>query len=114
MTCSVLIVLTLYPLLNRPKAFPGYILVAPVLSTKTHLMDMQGRDVHTWQSTSAAGEVACLLENGHLLRACQLSPDERLFGCPQAGGRVQEFTWDGDLVWDFKFHNEKQIPCTMT
>jgi Arylsulfotransferase (ASST) len=109
-TCSVLVVLTLYPLLNRPKAFPGYILVAPVLSTETHLMDMQGRDVHAWQSTYTAGEVACLLENGHLLRACQLSPDERLFGCPQAGGRVQEFTWDGDLVWDFKYHNEKQIP----
>ena len=36
--------------------------------------------------------------------------EERLFAGPAAGGRVQEFTWEGELVWDFKFHNEKQIP----
>src|SRR5208282_620391 len=57
-----------------------------------------------------AGDVAYLLENGHLLRAGQLSAEERLFSGPEAGGRVQEFTWEGELVWDFKFHNEKQIP----
>src|SRR5262249_39637381 len=45
-----------------------------------------------------------------LLRAAQLPRDERLFEGPQGGGRVQEFTWDGALAWDFKFHNEKQVP----
>jgi len=112
LTLSLLVVLTwlTLPLFNEPKAFPGYTLVAPVLSTKTHLIDMLGRVVRTWESNYTAGEVAYLLENGHLLRAGQLSRDERLFGCPQAGGRVQEFTWEGELVWDFKFHNEKQIP----
>ncbi|MGO9464068.1 MAG: aryl-sulfate sulfotransferase [Isosphaeraceae bacterium] len=97
-------------LLAEPKAFPGYTLVAPVLSTRTHLVDMQGRAVRTWESKYAAGQAAYLLENGHLLRAAQLPAEERLFGGPQAGGRVQEFTWDGELVWDFKFHNDKQIP----
>jgi hypothetical protein len=97
-------------LVRAPKPFPGYTLVAPVLSTETHLIDMQGRVVQSWKSDCTAGEVACLLENGHLLRAGQLSATERLFGCPQAGGRVQEFTWDGELIWDFKFHDEKRIP----
>ena len=110
-TCSVLIVLTLYPLLDRPKAFPGYTLVAPVLSTKTHLMDMQGRDVY---------DVGEQLHRGRKSRTCSRMAtccgpasfprmSDSLAG-PQAGGRVQEFTWDGELVWDFKFHNEKQIP----
>ncbi len=97
-------------LFDEPKAFPGYTLIAPVLSTQTHLIDMHGRVVRTWQSQYTAGQAAYLLENGHLLRAGQISAEERLFGGPQAGGRVQEFTWEGELVWDFKFHNEKQIP----
>jgi hypothetical protein len=100
----------LWTLPENPKPFPGYTLVAPLLSTKTYLIDMQGRAVRTWESQYTAGQAALMLENGHLLRAGQLAPEERLFGGPQAGGRVQEFTWDGELVWDFKFHNEKQIP----
>ena len=26
-----------------------------------------------------------------------------------AGGRVQEFTWEGELVWDFQIANDKQL-----
>ena len=92
------------------KPFPGYTLVAPVLSTRTHLIDMQGQVVHTWESRYTAGQAAYLLEDGHLLRAGQLPREERLFGGPQAGGRVQEFTWDGALVWDFKLHDATRIP----
>ena len=95
---------------KEPKPFQGYTLVAPLLSTKTYLIDMEGRPVRTWSSDYTAGQVAYLLDNGHLLRAAQITPDERLFSFPQAGGRVQEFTWNGELVWDFKFHTEKQIP----
>jgi hypothetical protein len=91
------------------KPYPGYTLVAPVLSTRTHLIDMQGKVVRTWQSRYTAGQAAYLLENGHLLRAGQLPRDERLFGGPQAGGRVQEFTWDGALLWDFKLHDETRV-----
>ena len=29
---------------------------------------------------------------------------------PGVGGRIQEFTWDGELVWDFKFYNARQLP----
>ena len=41
----------------------------------------------------------------------QLAGEERAFGGgPGAAGRIQEFDWDGKLVWDFKFHNAKQYP----
>src|SRR5262249_2703132 len=28
---------------------------------------------------------------------------------PGAGGHIQEFTWEGDLVWDFKFASATQL-----
>jgi hypothetical protein len=101
---------TVLTALHAPTVFPGYTLLAPILSTRTYLIDMRGRVVHTWDSEYAAGQDASLLENGHLLRAGQLAMEERLFAGPAAGGRVQEFTWEGDIVWDFKFHDEKQVP----
>ena len=85
---------------NDPGTCDGYTLFAPqFFSTTTYLIDMQGRVVQTWESDFPPGQVAYLLENGHLLRAGML------VNIPPggAGGRVQEFTWDGDLVWDFNF-----------
>jgi len=94
---------------NKPKAFQGYTLVFPLLSTKTFLIDMQGKVVRTWQSKYTAGQDAYLLENGHLLRSANLSDDEAWFAGAAQGGRVQEFDWEGKLVWDFKCHNERQL-----
>ncbi len=45
-----------------------------------------------------------------LIASLPAFPGRTTLWMPQAGGRVQEFTWDGDFVWDFKYHNEKQIP----
>ena len=95
--------------LNDPGAFQGYTLVAPLNSTKTWLIDMEGRVVHTWESKYTAGQDAYLLENGHLLRTATLNDSERHFATAGQGGRVQEFDWDGNLVWDFKFHDDKRV-----
>ncbi len=94
---------------NDPGAFQGYTLVAPLNSTKTWLIDMDGQVVHTWASKYTAGQDAYLLENGHLLRAATLLGNERLFASAGQGGRVQEFDWDGNLVWDFKFHDDTRV-----
>jgi hypothetical protein len=95
--------------LNDPRAFQGYTLIAPLNGTKTYLIDMQGRVVRAWESQYTAGQEAYFLENGHLLRAATLDNHERLFGGAGQGGRVQEFDWDGSLVWDFKFHDDKRV-----
>ncbi len=94
---------------NDPGAFQGYTLLAPMKSLKTYLIDMQGRAVRTWDSDAHPALSAYLLENGHLLRPAELR-DQPFGGGPGAGGRVQEFTWDGSLVWDYRFANEKQLP----
>ncbi len=96
-------------MVNEPSAYQGYTLVAPLQSKMTYLVDMQGRVVHSWESRYTAGQDAYLLPNGHLLRSANLGENEAFFAGASQGGRIQEFTWDGELVWDYKFHNEKQI-----
>jgi hypothetical protein len=86
--------------INEPKAFKGYTLLAPMNSTTTYLIDMEGRVVKTWQSEFTPGLSAHLLENGHLLRAGNLGP-KGLHPGAGAGGRIQLFDWDGNLVWDY-------------
>ncbi len=93
--------------INKPNAYPGDTLIFPFASTDTYLIDMQGRIVNKWESKYTPGEVAFLEENGHLLRAAKLRDNEAIFAGMGPGGRIQEFTWDGRVVWDYKFHNEK-------
>ena len=95
-------------LVNDPKASQGYTLLAPANSTNTYLIDMEGRVVNTWKSDCQPGLSAYLLENGHLLRTGQVR-NPPFFG-GGAGGRVQEFTWDGKLVWDYTYVNATQLP----
>jgi hypothetical protein len=93
--------------INDPKAFPGYTLVAPLNSRTTHLIDMDGRVVHSWTTDCTPALVPYLLDNGNLLRPGTVP---RLTTTPGLGGRVQEFTWEGKLVWDYTFDGKNQHP----
>jgi hypothetical protein len=93
-------------LVNTPKAFPGYNLLAPIGTTMTYLVDLQGRVVHTWESEYDTASGGFLLPNGHLLRAAHID-NHPLGTAPGRGGRVQEFNWEGELLWDFKFPADK-------
>ncbi len=69
---------------------------------------MEGRVVKTWQSDCKPGHSAYLLENGHLLRAGALvNPPFHVFG--GAAGRIQEFSWDGELLWDFTHADDSYL-----
>ncbi len=97
--------------INEPAAFQGYTLISPMNATNAYLLDMQGRVVHTWQCNTPPAVSAYLLENGHLLRPASIGDNVMSFGGgPGAGGKVQEYTWEGELVWDFTLINDKQIP----
>jgi hypothetical protein len=94
-------------LVNEANACQGYTLLAPTFSTSTYLIDLQGRVVQTWKSDCLPGQSAYLLPNGNLLRSGQVKNPPFFMG--GAGGRVQEFTWDGKILWDYTFSNEKQL-----
>lgn len=85
---------------NKDNVSKGYILFSPLLSTMTFLIDKKGRVVHTWKSEFAPGASVYLLDNGNLLR-CARQPNARTFHGGGQGGRIQEFTWEGKLIWDW-------------
>jgi hypothetical protein len=95
-------------LVNQASACAGYTLIAPTNSTQTYLIDMQGRVVQTWKADCNPGLSAYLLENGNLLRTGQI--DEPPFFGGGTGGRIQESTWDGQLVWDFTYYSDTRLP----
>ncbi|MFW6116077.1 MAG: aryl-sulfate sulfotransferase, partial [Chloroflexota bacterium] len=89
---------------NTPQAFQGYTLLAPLQSRQTYLIDNDGLITHTWSSDYKPGNVAYLLEDGELLRSAMLEGPSR-FTAGGAGGRVERFDWDGDLLWSFEYHS---------
>jgi hypothetical protein len=97
--------------INEPGAFRGYVLLNPMNKKTTYLIDLEGRVVKSWDSAHNSMHAAYLLNNGHLFRVAVLEGGERAFGGgPGSAGRMQEFDWNGQLVWDFEFHNDKQYP----
>ncbi len=88
-------------------AFAGYTLINPLSSTKTVLVDMGGEIVHTWDSGENAGGLSYLLEDGSLVRSA-LVPDNPRFNGGGMSGRLQRFSWDGELVWDYVMADDYQ------
>ncbi|HET9219920.1 MAG TPA: aryl-sulfate sulfotransferase [Terriglobia bacterium] len=85
---------------NEPGAYAGYTLISPLQSRSTFLIDMTGRVVKTWETDSTPASLAYLLESGNLLRA-GLAPNAPFGRTAGGGGKMQEFNWNGELVWDY-------------
>lgn len=91
-------------------AFDGYTLFSPKNSKQTYLIDNSGDVVHQWQSEFTAGTNAYLLENGNLLRAGSVGFDgNKNIHTPFAGGIIEEFDWQGNLVWQFEYNTDKVL-----
>lgn len=88
-------------------AFDGYTLISPLQSTSTFLVDLDGRVVHRWECGVPPGNSAYLLNDGRLLRTGRVSND--LMGGGGQGGRIQEWSWDGELVWDYELSSERYL-----
>ena len=102
---------------NTSKVYNGYTLFAPKQNTMTYLINNEGRLIHEWNaSTYAPGQSVYLLENGHLLRACMTKG--KLSSGGGEGGRIEEYDWDDNLVWELDFstdtymqhHDIKKLP----
>ena len=79
----------------------GYNLFGTIISTNTYLMDNDENIVKTWTSEYGPGNSVYLLKDSTLLRTANTeSPDFNVGG---AGGRVEQYDWDGNLVWAFDY-----------
>ncbi len=85
----------------------GYVLFHPGASTATYLMDMDGQVVHIWDGKFNCMQ-AYLKDNGNLLRL-ERDPDFPTFAAGGQGGRIIEYDWEGNVIWDFKLATEKNL-----
>jgi hypothetical protein len=87
----------------------GYVYFNPLISSTTYLIETaSGQVVHTWESGYAPAGSLYLLDNGNLMRGAR-EPDVAVFGGGGQGGRIQEITWDGEVVWDYSFASEARL-----
>lgn len=109
---------TVGTILNDPRASNGYTLFAPNSATTTYLINNEGRQVHSWKCTVPPGQSVYLLESGNLLHTGQTVPPNSLFKSGGTAGKIQEYDWDGNLLWDFDYststycshHDAKKLP----
>ena len=86
-------------------AFEGYTLFAPMGSRETYLIDNDGAVVHSWSSDYASGTSEYLLEDGTLVRTAKPQGPNQWFNAGGATGRVEQWSWGGDLLWEFEYSN---------
>jgi hypothetical protein len=90
---------------NTTSAWEGYTLFAPKQNTMTYLINNEGRLLHQWTTSKyPPGQSVYLLENGHLLRTCMTKG--KLSAGGGEGGRVEEYDWDDNLVWQLDYSTD--------
>lgn len=94
--------------LNSAGATPGHILFSPLASSTTYLINLEGQVVNTWESEYGPSGWVYLKENGNMIRGGR-DPEAPVFGGGGQGGYFQEFNWEGDLIWEFRFANEQHL-----
>lgn len=94
--------------LKTAKATPGYVLFSPLTNDTAYLVDIDGKVVRSWKSEFKPSGFVYMLGNGHVLRGAS-DPGKSGFSGGGAGGRFQEFDFDGKLVWDFVY-NQNRLP----
>ena len=94
-------------IVNTDRDTPGYVLYEPSTSTFTYLIDKEGTVVHIWEAELNSMD-SYLQPNGHLFR---LERDENFptFAAGGQAGRIREYDWDGNMVWDFKYYSETEL-----
>lgn len=87
---------------DTAKVYKGYTLFAPKQYHTTYLINNEGRIMHQWsKSIYPPGQAVYLLPNGHLLRSCMTKG--QLSSGGGEGGRIEEYDWDDNLVWEMDF-----------
>lgn len=87
---------------DTSRIFKGYTLFSPKHYPYTYLIDNSGHIVNQWtKCIYEPGQSVYLLENGNLIRTCMVKGQLSTGG--GEGGRVEEYDWNGNLVWELDF-----------
>lgn len=88
-------------LYDGAKTYHGFTLYAPVGAKEIHLIDMNGRLIHTWRLPSELGSHGILLPNSNLLCSVK-APEESLKDFEGISGKLIEVDWDNNIVWEYE------------
>ncbi|MAF47983.1 MAG: aryl-sulfate sulfotransferase [Rhodospirillales bacterium] len=96
---------------KKSKTFKGFTLYSPIRGTHAYLLNMAGDVVHRWALYEGGINHAMLLDNGNLFIS--------EFGggvlpvVIARGGRLREYDWDGNLVWEhvdiYQHHDARRL-----
>jgi hypothetical protein len=91
---------------NTAEAFEGYTLFSPAANNMVYLIDNCGQLVNSWECSAKPGNAIYLTPEGFLYRATQLQNLQIVAG--GAGGLIEKYNWDGDLVWSYTYNSPIQ------
>ena len=91
---------------NTAEAFEGYTLFSPAANNMVYLVDNCGRLVNSWECSAKPGNAIYLTTEGFLYRAAQMQNLKIFAG--GAGGLIEKYNWDGDLVWSYTYNSPIQ------
>ncbi len=82
----------------------GQIFFAPMQTKTAYLINHDGSVNHTWTSDYRPGEAVYMLEDGSILFTMKLT-----YSFGGAGGGIQRISWDGELMWDFRYYTNDYL-----
>ena len=87
----------------------GFTLFAPLEQQYTYLMNLDGRVVQQWRTSTRPGLAQQLLPNGDLVRAGNLEQRGTFAAGQGAGGRIEQLSWTGQTLWQRDFADSEQM-----
>jgi len=92
---------------NSEEDTEGYVLFEPSSGTSTYLINKNGEVVHKWESDLNSMN-SYIQNNGHLIRM-ERDVNFPTFAAGGQSGRIREYDWDGNLIWDFEYYSETYL-----
>jgi hypothetical protein len=86
---------------------PGYVMYNPNNSASTYLVNLDGQVVHKWKGNFRS--ILCYLTDSGTVVRSAMDPDYPVYYGGGASGRIQEFNWEGDMLWDMEIASEEHL-----
>ena len=91
---------------DTTSAFKGYTLFTPITYDEVYLINMDGELVNSWSVSGRPALAVYLLENGNMVHTTN-NASATFASTGGAGGQINEYDWDGNLVWTYDYAGAK-------
>ena len=92
---------------NTDEATPGYVMFHASGSTSTYIANKEGEIVHEVEGDLST-MLSYLTDDGRFIRH-ETDDDFPTFAAGGQCGRIREYTWDGEMTWNFEYATENLL-----